>query len=283
MMTSHYASLNCLLALVVPLMLGTWNAGAEERRLPLKLLQAIQSGKMVVHDLSHAVDENAPYWPEGSAKTPFQVSLEATFERDGYLARRLCMPEHFGTHMDAPAHFLPKGLPVDQIAVKELLGEAVVVDVSEAVKTDPNYRVTATDLQNWTKAHGPMPRGCIVLFRTGWDTRWPSEKDYMNQDSAGVMHFPGLSTEAARFLLENPHPAAIGIDSPSVDYGPSRGFEVHHLTHAAGLYHLENLTNLNKLPPRGALVIALPLKLRGGSGSPARVLALVEESSPANH
>jgi len=282
MVTNHHASSNYLPALAL-LVVGVWSARAEERDLPLKILQAIQSGKVVVQDLSHTLDENAPYWPEGSAKTPFQVSLEATFERDGYLARRLCMPEHFGTHMDAPAHFLPKGLSVDQIAVKELLVEAIVVDVSEAVKTNPDYRVTTIDLENWAKAHGPMPRGCIVLFRTGWDARWPSEKDYMNQDSKGVMHFPGLSTEAARFLLEHPHPAAIGIDSPSVDYGPSKGFEVHHLTHAAGLYHLENLTNLNRLPPRGALVIALPLKLRGGSGSPARVLALVQESSPTNH
>lgn len=277
MLNSHNASLSCLLSLAL-LVVGSCGAKAEERDLPVELVDAIQSGKVVIHDLSHVLDEKAPYWPEGSAKTPFQATPEATFERDGYFARRFCMPEHFGTHMDAPAHFLSKGLPVDQIPAKQLLSAAIVVDVSESVETNPDYRVTVEDLEKWANAHGSVPRGSIVLFRTGWDSRWPSEKEYMNQDSKGVMHFPGLSLEAARFLLEHAHPVAIGIDSPSVDYGPSKGFEVHHLTHSAGLYHLENLTNLDRLPPRGAMVIALPLKLRGGSGSPARVLALVKKS-----
>ncbi len=245
-----------------------------------RVFAEIRSDRIQVVDLTHPLDDQSPYWPEGQAASPFHASVAATFEKDGYFARLITMPEHFGTHMDAPAHFDPKGMTVDQIPVEEFLSEAMVVNVSGRWKTDPDYRdyrVTVADLDEWTKVHGAMPRGCVVLLRTGWGSLWPSQKDYMNPDSAGVLHFPGLSLEAAKWLLERVHPVAIGIDSPSVDYGPSKNFEVHHLTMGAGLYHLENLIHLGALPPRGAYVIALPMKLAGGSGSPARVLALVRK------
>ncbi len=239
-----------------------------------EVFQAIHSGQVKVVDLTHALDDQSPFWPEGAAQSPFHASVAATFEHDGYFARSLAMPEHFGTHMDAPAHFDAKGLTVDRIPVENFLGAAIVVDVSEAAKSDVDYRVTVSDLAKWVNAHGAMPRGCVVFFRTGWGARWPSQKDTMNQDAQGVSHFPGLSLEAARYLVDHARPAAIGIDTPSIDYGPSKDFEVHHLTMKAGLYHLENVANLEKLPAAGAYVIALPMKLRDGSGSPARVLAL---------
>jgi kynurenine formamidase len=184
------------------------------------------------------------------------------------------MPEHFGTHMDAPAHFDPKGLTVDRLPAESFLRPAVVVNVSKAAKSNPDYRITAAELEVWMKAHGPIPPGSVVFFRTGWASRWPSQKEYMNQDAQGVLHFPGLSLDAARYLLEHARPVAIGIDTSGIDYGPSKNYEVHHLTMAAGLYHLENVANLDRLPATGACVIALPMKLRGGSGSPTRVLAL---------
>ena len=240
-----------------------------------KVFSSIQSGQIEVVDMSHPLDEQSPYWPEGDAPSPFHARTAATYDHEGYFARNLEMPEHFGTHMDAPAHFDPKGLPVDQISPTLFLRPAIVVDVSESVKTNPDYRVGVEDLRAWEKAHGPIPAGYIVFFRTGWSSRWPSQKNYMNQDAQGVLHFPGLGIEAARYVLDHAHPVAIGIDTGSIDYGPSKTFEVHHLTMSAGLYHLENLANLEQLPATGAYIMALPMKLRGGSGSPTRVLALM--------
>ncbi len=237
-----------------------------------------RSGGIEVVDLTHPLDEQSPYWPEGQAASPFHASIVATFDRDGYFARLITMPEHFGTHMDAPAHFDPKGLTVDCIPPQNLLAPAVVIDVTREVEADQDYRVRREDLVKWERQHGKIPPGAVVLVRTGWGARWPSQKRYMNQDAQGVLHFPGLSVDFARYLLDSAHPVAIGIDTASIDYGPSKNFEVHHLTMSAGLYHLENLIHLGALPAQGAYVIALPMKLAGGSGSPARVLALVPKS-----
>lgn len=251
---------------------------AVRPNVPAELIRAIHASEVRIVDLTHELDSQAPYWPEGSAQSPFHATVVATFEHDGYSARKLEMPEHFGTHMDAPAHFDAKGATVDQIPAERLLLAAVVVDVSEAVKSDPDYCVTPADIEKWEKVHGPIPAGSMILVRTGWAERWPSQARYMNQDAQGVLHFPGFSVEAAQYLLARAHPAAIGIDTASLDYGPSKHFEVHHLTMSAGLYHLENVANLDQLPATGAVVTALPLKLRGGSGSPTRLLALVSKT-----
>ncbi len=244
-----------------------------------EVFKGVRSGRISVLDLTHELDANSPYWPEDSAESPFHASTSATFQKDGYFARQLSLPEHFGTHMDAPAHFDPRGLSVDEIPVTGFLREAVVVDVRTEVKSDQDYRVKAEDLRRWERSRGAIPQGCVVLFLTGWSSRWPSQQNYMNQDAHGVLHFPGLSAEAARYLLEASKPVAIGIDTASIDYGTSKDFEVHHLTMSAGLYHLENLARLDQLPAKGAYVIALPMKLGGGSGSPTRVLALLPSPS----
>lgn len=235
----------------------------------------IHSGQIEVIDLTHPLDDRSPYWPEGQAASPFHASVAATFEKDGYFARLITLPEHFGTHMDAPAHFDRNGLTVDRIPPENFLAPAIVIDVTHEVEADQDYRVQRADIEKWEKAQGRIPKGAAVLVRTGWGGRWPSQKDYMNQDAHGVLHFPGLSVEAAEYLIFAAHPVAIGIDTASIDYGPSKNFEVHHITMSAGLYHLENLIHLGALPARGAFIIALPMKLAGGSGSPARVLALV--------
>jgi kynurenine formamidase len=226
-------------------------------------------------DLTFALDEHAPFWPEGSSSSPFHATTTAIYERDGCFVRSLQLPEHFGTHLDAPLHFDPKGKGLDEISVQNLVLEAVVVDVRAAVSADSDYRLSVQDLEKWEEAHGPFPHGCAVLTLTGWGSRWPSQERYMNQDAQGVMHFPGFSLEAAHYLLDRAHPKAIGIDTTSIDYGASQKYEVHELTMHAGLYHLESLANLEQLPARGAVLIALPMKLRGGSGGPTRVVALV--------
>ncbi len=255
---------------------ATLSAQDKEENLT-KVFDGIRSGQIEVIDLTHPLDDQSPYWPEGQAASPFHASVAATFEKDGYFARLITVPEHFGTHMDAPAHFDRNGTTVDRIPPERFLVPAIVIDVTREVEADHDYRLRRKDIENWEQAHGKIPPDAAVLVRTGWGARWPSQKDYMNQDAQGVLHFPGLSVEAARYLVSAAHPVAIGIDTGSIDYGPSKKFEVHQITMAAGLYHLENVANLDRLPARGGYIIALPMKLAGGSGSPARVLALVEK------
>ncbi len=262
-------------ACLLPLATALSAASAQQPDLPMNLVKEIAAGKVKLVDLTHALDEHSPYWPEDHSPSPFRAKVVDTYEHDGYFGRALEIPEHFGTHMDAPAHFDPHGKTVEQIPVESLLRPAVVIDVSGQAEKYPDYQLTVADLEGWEKAHGPIPRGCAVLLRTGWGERWPSQEKYMNEDAQGVMHFPGISLDAARFLVERGAPVAIGIDTPSIDYGPSKDYEVHHFTMTHGLYHLENLIHLGALPATGAVIIALPLSLRGGSGSPARVLALV--------
>jgi kynurenine formamidase len=266
----------CLIALfalsAMPVAFGSPDAAVE-------LVQAIQKGSVKMLDLTHALDDQSPFWPEGTSRSPFHATTAATYEHDGYFLRTLQLPEHFGTHMDAPLHFDSKGKSLDEIPVQDFLLPAVVIDVRESVRANPDYRLTVKDLENWEKEHGSMPVGTAVLMLTGWSSRWPSQQRYMNPDAKGALHFPGFSVEAAQYLLDHAHPKAIGIDTGSVDYGPSEKFEVHHLTMHAGLYHLENLANLDQLPAAGAVLIALPMKLRGGSGGPTRVVALVPAAS----
>jgi kynurenine formamidase len=184
------------------------------------------------------------------------------------------MLEHYGTHLDAPAHFPPGKLTVDQIPVKQLFGPAVVIDVRGEGEKDEDYLLPAAGVKDWEKRHGKIPDGAIVLLRTGWAARWPDVKRYRNQDAAGTMHFPGFSAEAAKVLIER-KVSGLGCDTLSIDYGASRDFAVHHLALGARLYHLENLADLSELPETGAFLIVAPIKLEGGSGGPVRVFALL--------
>jgi kynurenine formamidase len=235
----------------------------------------IRDGELKLVDLTHTLDHDSPYWPEEAPGSPFHTSVATTYQKNGNFTRDLSMPEHFGTHMDAPVHFCPGGACVDRIAVERLFAPAIVMDVSSSVMSNADYRVRAQDVEGWVGRHGAIPPGAVVFFQTGWAERWPSQEKYMNADIDGVLHFPGLSLEAAQYLLEQTRPVGIGIDTASVDYGPSTDCPVHHLTMGAGIYHLENVANLDQLPATGSSVIALPLKLGGGSGAPARVIALI--------
>jgi kynurenine formamidase len=243
----------------------------------------IRDGKLRLIELTHTLERDSPYWPENQPGSPFSTSVTTNYEKDGNFTRCLRMPEHFGTHMDAPVHFDPDGVSVDRIAAELFFAPAVVINVSSAVATNTDYCVTAQDIESWMAKHGSIPAGAMVFFQTGWAARWPSQEKYMNMDAGGVLHFPGLSLQAAQYLLGRSHPVGIGIDTASIDYGPSTDFPVHQLTMPAGVYHLENVANLDKLPPTGFSVIALPLKLEGGSGAPARVVALVPTESENLH
>jgi kynurenine formamidase len=237
-------------------------------------LAGIASGKTRVVDMTHTINDKMPAWP-GDEKKPFEAQVLATPEKDGYLTRRFSMLEHYGTHMDAPSHFPPGKESLDQIPVTHFFGPAVVIDVQDDAAKDADYRLPVTRIEKWEGEHGEIPKGAIVMMRTGWTSRWPDQSRYRNTDAHGLMHFPGYSVEAAKLLISR-GAVGFGIDTLSIDYGPSKDFEVHRVDLPAGLYNLENLANLEYVPEAGAFVIAAPIKLEGGSGGPVRVFALLE-------
>jgi kynurenine formamidase len=242
---------------------------------PQTWLRGVSDGSTRVVDMTYAINGKLPAWP-GDGRT-FEAKVEATPEKDGYFARSFWTLEHYGTHLDAPAHFPPGKEYLDQIPVEHLFAPAVVIDVREEASKDPDYRLRVMRVEKWEALHGRIPAGAVVLLRTGWASRWPDQARYRNMDAAGVMHFPGFSVEAARLLIER-GAVGLGIDTLSIDYGASKDFEVHRVDLPAGLYNLENLANLEQLPEAGAFLISAPIKLEGGSGGPVRVFALLPRS-----
>jgi kynurenine formamidase len=238
------------------------------------------SGQIV--DLSHAYDENTIYWP--TAET---FHLEKDFEGMTdkgyyYAANRFSTAEHGGTHIDAPVHFAKGHNTVDQIPLEQLMGQALVVDVSKQCATNPDYQVSVSDFQNWEKANGAIPKDAIVLLRTGYSKYWPDRKKYLGTDERGAqavpkLHFPGLNPEAARWLTQNRSIKAIGLDTASIDYGQSTLFESHRTLFDKNVPAFENLDNLDKLPLKGFYLIALPMKIKGGSGGPLRAIAILKD------
>ena len=236
------------------------------------MLDGIPSGKTRVLDLSYAINDKLVPWP-GDDKF-FEAKVNASVEKNGYFTRSFWMLEHYGTHLDAPAHFPPGKTTVDQIPAKQLFGPAVVIDVRAESGKDVDYQLSPARVEEWEKRHGRIPEGALVLLRTGWSSRWPDARKYRNQDAQGKMHFPGFSAEAAKLLIERKI-SGLGCDTMSVDYGASSDYAVHHLALGAGLYHLENLADLSELAETGAFLDVAPIKLEGGSGGPVRVFALL--------
>ena len=249
-------------------------AGYAEAGSQTPSLEEIASGKTRVIDLSYAINDHLVSWP-GDAKA-FEAKTYATVAKEGYFTRSFWMLEHYGTHMDAPAHFPPGKTTLDEIAAEKFFGPAVVLDVGKEAALDPDYVLSVKKIAAWEEKHGKIPPGAIVILRTGWAARWPDVVRYRNQDADGKMHFPGFSMEAAKLLLDR-KVSGLGCDTLSIDPGNSPDFPVHHLVLGAGVYQLENLADLSGLPEAGAYVIAAPIKLEGGSGGPVRVFALVAE------
>jgi kynurenine formamidase len=237
---------------------------------------AIDPGKVV--DLTYTFDSSTIYWP---TEKGFELEKEKHGKTDAgyfYAANRFRGPEHGGTHMDAPIHFNEHGATADQVPLTSLIGPAVIVDVTAKAARDSDYRLAVADLAAWEAEHGRIPAGAIVLMRSGWGSRWPDRKRYLGTDRPGDvanLHFPGFSKEAAEWLVRERDVAAIGVDTPSIDHGPSRDFIVHQVVNGAGKPGLENVAHLERLPPIGATLIALPMKIGGGSGAPTRIVALL--------
>ena len=238
---------------------------------------AIDIDPAKVVDLTHGFGPETVYWP--TAKH-FALEVVAKGESGGhwYEANNFCAAEHGGTHMDSPAHFARGGATTDRVPVTAGIGPLVRVDVSAQAAQDPDYRLSADDLRAWEAAHGRIPRGAIVVMDSGWSGRWPDAKRYLGTDVPGDtshLHFPGFSKEAAELLVRERDINAIGVDSPSIDYGPSQDFIVHQIINGANKPGFENLANLDRVPASGATLIALPMKIEGGSGGPLRAIALL--------
>ncbi len=230
-----------------------------------------------VIDLTYAFDETTIYWP---LDEHFHWDQVRWGRNDGkwYASATYGGSEHGGTHLDSPIHFAEGQLTADQIPVDRFIGPAVVVDVTESCQENPDYQVQVVDLQNWEATHGPIPEGAIVLFRTGWGRYWPDKKNYLGSDVPGDvenLHFPGIGPSAATWLVENRSIQGVGLDTASLDHGQSVDFETHRILCGAGLYGLENVAQLEKLPEGGATLIALPMKIGGGTGGPTRIIAIL--------
>lgn len=260
------------IALVLFVLFGLMvTANAQRKQSGNGLLERAFRGEARVIDLSHKLSANVPTY--GGERDSWRYEKLADYERDGYAAGAFRVPEHFGTHVDSPGHFIKGKTTIDFIEVKRLVAPAVVIDVRAKVKANPDYQLTLEDVQKWER-DGAIPQGAAVLLLTGWSERWEDAEKYRNADSAGVMHFPGYSRQAIEYFAKSLKVVALGIDTLSIDYGPSKDFAGHHLSHGFNLYHMENLAHLDKLPARGAAIFVGALPIENGSGSPARVLAI---------
>ncbi len=227
-------------------------------------------------DLTHPFDETTIYWPTSKSFKLNSVHKGPTSQGFWYEANNYEAAEHGGTHMDAPVHFAQGKWTVDQIPLSRLIAPGVLVDVSSRANGRPDYLISKQDILDWETHNGPLPKGVIVLVRTGWEAFWPDKKKYLGSDRAGEtsdLHFPGFSEEAARFLTRERNVAAVGLDTASLDYGQSSDFAAHQVFGSANVPGFENLRNLNVLPAKGFRVIALPMKIGGGSGAPLRIVA----------
>jgi kynurenine formamidase len=231
-------------------------------------------------DLTYAYDADTIYWPTASG---FEMESDFKGMTEGgyyYEANTFRTAEHGGTHLDAPIHFAEGGQHADEIPLDRLIGPAVVIDVSKQAAADRDYQVSVKDFKAWEALHGQLPDGIIVLLRTGFGKFWPDPVTYMGtnargEDAVPLLHFPGLHPDAARWLVEHRSIHAIGLDTPSIDFGQSADFQSHRILFAKNIPVFENVAQLERLPATGFHVIALPMKIKGGSGGPLRIVAVV--------
>ena len=252
-------------------------AGCSTRQAPTRS-GLLPAGEWV--DLSHDFAADTVYWPTAA---PFKLeTVAAGMTEKGYYysAYQFCAAEHGGTHIDAPVHFAQGHDSVDQIPLDRLIGPAIKVDVSAKAKADRDYLVSVADFESWESKNGRIPDDSIVLLQTGWSQYWPDRTRYLGTDKRGAeavaeLHFPGLAPEAARWLTENRKIKAVGLDTASIDYGQSQLFEAHRILMGQDIPAFENVANLDRVSEKVAMVIAMPMKIRGGSGGPLRIVAYV--------
>ena len=230
-------------------------------------------GRSKVVDLTHRLTPDFPLFP---VYDPVRVAEKFNCSNDGFYVRSWSFDEHCGTHVDAPAHFSDDAPTVDRIEPEELVLPVAVIDVREQVARDDDTAIGPDAVLAWERRHGPLPDRCALFALTGWAERAGDPAAYLNADDGGTLHMPGFSGELADFLRdERPGVRAIGIDTASLDIGPSTDFPAHVSWLPSGRYGIENLANLERLPATGAFVVVGAPTFAGGSGGPSRVLALV--------
>jgi kynurenine formamidase len=231
-------------------------------------------------DLTHKFDETTIYWPTNKHFDLKTVHKGPTKGGYWYESSDYSASEHGGTHVDAPVHFAEGKWSVDEIPLNNLIGKGILIDVSKKALGNPDYLISREDFENWESLNGEILPGTIVLVRTGWESFWPDKKQYLGTDKPGDvpnLHFPGFSEGAARFLSNERKVSAIGLDTPSLDYGQSKDFMAHQVFGESNTPGFENLNNLKSLPAKGFRVVALPMKISGGSGAPLRIVAEIEK------
>jgi kynurenine formamidase len=239
---------------------------------------AIPAGKVI--DLTHPFDARTIYWPNAEGFKLVVDSAQVTDKGYYYAANHFSAAEHGGTHIDAPIHFAAGHPTVDRIPLERLIGPAVLIDVSEKCAADPDYEIGVDDLHGWEEKHGRQLVDVILLLRTGHGKHWPDAEKYLGtaekgQQAIAKLHFPGLAPEAAKWLVEHRAVKAVGIDTASIDFGQSQLFETHVTLFSHNVPAFENVANLEQLPETGFSIIALPMKIGGGSGGPLRIVAIV--------
>lgn len=238
---------------------------------------SVHANPLNIVDLTYPFNEHTIYWPTEKGFHLEKFFSGVTPQGYFYSAFHFCAPEHGGTHMDAPRHFAQQGRTVDKIPVNQLMGDAVVIHVEKNVVDHPDYAITVADIQTFETKYRPIQPQDIVLFYTGWGQYWHDKKQYLGSDVFGDvahLHFPGLSPAAAQYLVTK-HIKGVGLDTPSLDPGPSKDFLAHQIILRANLYGLENVAHLEVLPAMGSKLIVAPMKIEGGSGAPTRIFALM--------
>jgi len=244
-------------------------------------IQNLDLSNSTIVDLSHSYSPETIYWVTAKEFELDTVFKGRTDKGYYYSANNFATAEHGGTHIDAPIHFAEGGQSVDEIPLTKLIGSAIKINVSKSALNNPDYLISINDLKAWEEKHKmQIPEGSIVLLQTGFSTYYPNKVKYMGTDERGdsavqLLHFPGLDPDAATWLTENRNIHSIGIDTPSIDYGQSTHFKSHVTLLSKNIPAFENLTNLEQLPEKGFTIIALPMKIKGGSGSPLRIVALI--------
>jgi len=242
--------------------------------------RTIPNGEWI--DLTHDFSSETIYWPTAEGFELIRVFKGQTEKGYFYYSNNYMASEHGGTHIDAPNHFAYERKTVDEIPLDQLTGYAVVIDVSENALNNPDYQVSIDDFKSWEDKYGKIKDGSIVLLYTGYGKYWPDKKKYIGTSEKGAdavskLHFPGLDPEAAKWLVENRSINAVGLDTASIDYGQSEYFKSHQTLFEKNIPAFENVANIDKLPIKGAYIIALPMKIKGGSGAPLRIVAILPD------
>ncbi|MFM2156239.1 MAG: hypothetical protein RL516_988 [Bacteroidota bacterium] len=274
-MKSLALTLTTLIALSVIISCGK----KEEKHIEKKII--IKENNWI--DLTYTFDSTTLYWPNNVCGFEHKEDFKGTTP-GGYFysSYSICTPEHGGTHIDAPIHFAKDHLTVDSIPLSSLSGRGIIVDVSEKALKNRDYLISVADLQDWEKANGEIKTGTIILFRTGYGQFYPNREKYFGSALTGEkaipeLHFPGISPEAATWLVKTKKAKAVGLDTPSMDYGQSKDFMTHRILLGANIPGFENVAHLDQLPLKGFEIMALPMKIGGGSGAPLRIAASVME------